>query len=488
MDPQKYETVIGLEVHAQLRTKTKLFCGCSTEFGKTPNTLTCPVCLGLPGALPVLNAAAAEMAAKLALAVHARINLRSQFSRKNYFYPDLPKGYQITQYRYPIAEEGWLRIDGDGRPKKIGIERLNLEEDAGKSIHDGLPDSSEKTSLDFNRSGVPLLEIVGRPDLASSAEAAEFLQLLRATLQYLEICDGNMEEGSLRCDANLSLKEKGSSTMGVKTEIKNLNSFRFLQKALDYEAERQAAEIESGRPVRQETRLWDPVRNRTWPMRSKEEAHDYRYFPEPDLPLLVLDENFIGKAKAALPELPQEKVERLIEAFRIPAYDANLLAQSRDLADYFERTATLSENPKAASNWIMREVLQYLHEHRIEINQFPIPAERLAGLIGLIDSGALTLAAAKDIVFPKMIATGKEASAIAVEEGLGQIADEEALKKTAREIVAAHPGPLKQYREGKRQVFGFFVGLMMKETKGRANPTLAHKILKEILDGDDGRS
>jgi aspartyl-tRNA(Asn)/glutamyl-tRNA(Gln) amidotransferase subunit B len=488
MDPQKYEVVIGLEVHAQLRTRTKLFCGCSTEFGKTPNTLTCPVCLGLPGALPVLNAAAVEMAVKLALAVHARINARSQFSRKNYFYPDLPKGYQITQYRYPIAEEGWLCIDDSGHPKKIWIERINLEEDAGKSIHDGLPDSSQKTSLDFNRSGVPLLEIVGRPDLASSAEAAEFLQFLRSTLQYLEICDGNMEEGSLRCDANLSLKERGSPTMGVKTEIKNLNSFRFLQKALDYEAERQAAEIAAGRPVRQETRLWDAVRSRTWPMRSKEEAHDYRYFPEPDLPLLVLDEDFIGKAKAALPELPQEKVERLIEAFEIPAFDANLLAQSRGLADYFERTATLSKNPKAASNWIMREVLQHLHEQRIEIDHFPIPAERLAGLIRLIDSDAVTLTAAKELVFPKMIASGKEASTIVVEEGLGQIADEEAIKKTARKIIAANPGPLSQYRQGKGQVFGFFVGLMMKETKGRVPPALAHKVLKEILDGDKGSS
>jgi aspartyl-tRNA(Asn)/glutamyl-tRNA(Gln) amidotransferase subunit B len=488
MDPQKYEAVIGLEVHAQLRTRTKLFCGCSTEFGKTPNTLTCPVCLGLPGALPVLNASAVAMAVKLALAVHARINPHSQFSRKNYFYPDLPKGYQITQYRYPIAEEGWLCIEGGGRPKKIGIERINLEEDAGKSIHDGLPDSSAKTSLDFNRSGVPLLEIVGRPDLASSSEAAEFLQHLRATLQYLEICDGNMEEGSLRCDANISLKAKGSPIMGVKTEIKNLNSFRFLQKALDYEAERQDAEIEAGRSIRQETRLWDPVRGRTWPMRSKEEAHDYRYFPEPDLPLLVLDENFIQKAKAELPELPQDKVERLIGTYSIPAYDAGLLAQSRGLADYFERAATFSENPKAVSNWIMREVLQYLHEHRIEINQFPIPAERLAGLIRLIDSGGLTLAAAKDIVFPKMIAGGKEASAIAAEEGLGQIADEEALKKTARAIAAANPGPLKQYREGKGQVFGFFVGLLMKKTKGRVPPALAHKIVKEILDGDRGSS
>jgi aspartyl-tRNA(Asn)/glutamyl-tRNA(Gln) amidotransferase subunit B len=486
MDPQKYETVIGLEIHAQLRTKTKLFCGCSTEFGKTPNSLTCAVCLGLPGALPVLNAEAAAMAVKLALAVHARIRPCSQFSRKNYFYPDLPKGYQITQYRYPLAEDGWLHIDGGGLAKRIGIERINLEEDAGKSIHDGFPDSEEKTSLDFNRSGVPLIEIVGRPDLASPSEAVEFLQTLRTTLQYLDICDGNMEEGSLRCDANISVKKKGSSSMGVKAEIKNLNSFRFLQKALDYEVERQVGEIEAGGTVRQETRLWDATRNRTSPMRSKEEAHDYRYFPEPDLPLLVLDEEFIRRAKASLPELPREKVERLVETFKIPAYDAGLLAQSRGLADYFERTATVSQNPKQASNWIMREVLQYLHEHRIEISQFPVSAERLAGLIRLVDSGALTLTAAKETVFPKMIAVQADASVIVKEEVLGQIVDEEALKKVAREIIAAHPGPLKQYREGKLQVFGFFVGLMMKETKGRANPDLVHEILKKMLEGDKG--
>jgi aspartyl-tRNA(Asn)/glutamyl-tRNA(Gln) amidotransferase subunit B len=484
MDPQKYEVVIGLEIHAQLRTKTKLFCGCSTEFGKTPNTLTCPVCLGLPGALPVLNAEAAAMAVKLALAVHARVNRRSQFSRKNYFYPDLPKGYQITQYRFPLAEDGWLQIDAGGRPKKIGVERIHLEEDAGKSIHDGLPDSGQKTSLDFNRSGVPLLEIVGRPDLTSSGEAVGFLQLLRTTLQYLEICDGNMEEGSLRCDSNLSLKIKGSSEMGVKTEVKNLNSFRSLQRALDYEAERQAAELEAGRTVHQETRLWDSVLNRTSPMRSKEEAHDYRYFPEPDLPLLDLDEDFIQRIKAALPELPQEKVERLMETYKIPAYDAGLLTQSRGLADYFERAATISQNPKQASNWIMRDVLQYLHEHRIEIDQFPIPAERLAGLIHLVDSGDLTLTAAKETVFPKMITSRKDASAIVAEEGLGQIADEKALHQTARAIIAANPGPLGQYRHGKKQVFGFFVGLLMKETKGRANAALATKILKEILEGD----
>ncbi len=486
MDPHKYEVVIGLEIHAQLQTRTKLFCGCSTAFGNVPNSLTCPVCLGLPGALPVLNAEAAAMAVKLGLAVHARINPRSQFSRKNYFYPDLPKGYQITQYRFPLAEDGWLRIEAGGLPKKIGIERINLEEDAGKSIHEGLPDSREKTSLDFNRSGIPLLEIVSRPDLRSSSEAVEFLQLLRTILQYLRICDGNMEEGSLRCDANLSLKERGRPAMGVKSEIKNLNSFRFLQKALDYEAERQAVELEGGRPVRQETRLWDALGNRTLPMRSKEEAHDYRYFPEPDLPLLVLDQSYIERARAALPELPQDKVERLVDAYKIPDYDANLLAQSPGLADYFERAAAHSQNPKAAANWIMREVLQYLHEHRLEIDQFTVSADSLGGLIRLVDQGILTLTAAKDIVFPKMITTGKEASAITEEEKLSQIDDEDALKITAAEIIAAHPGPLEQYRKGKRQVFGFFVGLIMKETKGRANAQLAHKILKEILDNGKG--
>jgi len=488
MDSLKYEAVIGLEIHAQLRTRTKLFCGCSTEFGKAPNSLTCPVCLGFPGALPVLNAEAVAMAIRLALALHARVHRRSQFSRKNYFYPDLPKGYQITQYRFPLAEDGWLQIDADGRSKRVGVDRIHLEEDAGKSIHDGLPDSSEKTSLDFNRSGIPLLEIVSRPDLASSAEAVALLQLIRTTLLYLDVCDGNMEQGSLRCDANISLKKSGSRGMGVKTEIKNLNSFRYLQKALDFEARRQAAELEAGRSVRHETRLWDAGQSRTMSMRSKEEAHDYRYFPEPDLPLLDLNEDFIRRQKAALPELPRDKASRLVETYEISAHEAGLLIQTRALADYFERATAVSQNPKQTAHWIVREVLQYLHEHHSEIDQFPISAERLAGLIRLVDSGALTLTAAKETVFPKMIAVQAEASVIVEEESLGQVFDEGALKKTAREVVAAHPGPLAQYRQGKKQVFGFFVGLLMKETKGRANAALATKILKEILDGDKAPS
>ncbi len=502
MRPQAFESVIGLEIHAQLLTRAKLFCGCSTAFGKSPNSLTCPVCLGLPGALPVLNKEAMVMAVKLALAIKAKVHRYSVFSRKNYFYPDLPKGYQITQYHFPIASEGYLTIEAEGKAKTVGIDRINLEEDAGKSIHDGMVDSSAKTYLDFNRSGIPLLEIVGKPDINSSSEAVDFLQLFRAILQYLEICDGNMEEGNLRCDANLSLRRKGSQELGVKVEIKNLNSFRFLQKALDYEVQRQSELISAGKPVLQETRLWDSKQDKTLPMRSKEEAHDYRYFPEPDLPPLVLSEELINKIKSTLPELPQEKIERFVREYKIPLYDAKVLTSAKALADYFENTAKASQNPKQASNWIMREVLQYLKEKNIDINNFPLAPENLAELIHKVDKKEITLTEAKEIVFPEMlkIALAPEikirvgdklaardylkvdVSSIVKEKGLGQIVDEGRIKEIILQIIEKNPKSFKQYSGGKVQVLGFFVGQVMKETKGSANPELVNRLLKEILD------
>jgi aspartyl-tRNA(Asn)/glutamyl-tRNA(Gln) amidotransferase subunit B len=502
MSSQIFEQVIGLEIHAQLLTKTKLFCGCSTSFGKSPNSLTCPVCLGLPGALPVFNKEAMVMAVKLALAIKARIHRHSVFSRKNYFYPDLPKGYQITQYHFPIATEGQLTIEGDGKAKTVGIDRINLEEDAGKSIHDGMADSSEKTYLDFNRSGIPLVEIVGKPDMNSSSEAVDFLQLFRTILQYLEICDGNMEEGNLRCDANLSLRQKGSQKLGVKVEIKNLNSFRFLQKALDYEFQRQTELVTAGKPVLQETRLWDSKRDKTLAMRSKEEAHDYRYFPEPDLPPLVISEELINESKDALPELPQEKIERFLKEYGIPLYEAKVLTSSRKLSDYFEKTAKASGNPDQSSKWILREVLQYLKENKIEIADFPLSPENLAELIIKVDKKEITLRAAKEEVFPEMLKRAiapeikirvhdkvdvrgyvkVDVSSIVKEKGLSQISDEGRIKEIILQIIEKNPKPFKQYSEGKVQVLGFFVGEVMRETKGSANPELVNKLLKEILE------
>ncbi len=483
MKTSSFESVIGLEIHAQLLTKTKLFCGCSTQYGNPPNSLTCPVCLGLPGALPVLNQEAVAMAVKLALAIKAQLNLRSVFSRKNYFYPDLPKGYQITQYHLPVAINGYLKIESNGTYKTIGIERINLEEDAGKSIHEGMPDSAQKTYLDFNRSGIPLLEIVGKPEINSPSEAVEFLQLFRTTLQYIEICDGNMEEGSLRCDANLSVRKKGSSKLGIKTEIKNLNSFRFLHKALEYEAQRQIALLEAGQSVSQETRLWDEKANKTRPMRTKEEAHDYRYFPEPDLPPLVISANFINKIKATLPEFPQEKRERFEQQYKLPAYDAKVLTSSRQLANYFEQTAKICQQPKQASHWIMREVLQFLKDSGITISEFPVSPQNLAELIMLVEKKEISLRTAKEEVFPEMIKTKQKATAIIKRKGLTQVSDEEQIKNIILRVTKDNPKPLKQYLGGKTQVAGFFVGQVMKETRGRANPQLVNKILRQILDG-----
>jgi len=491
-----YETVIGLEIHAQLLTKTKLFCRCSTEFGQTPNSLTCPVCLGLPGSLPVINREAVRMAIKLALALEARINLKSIFSRKNYFYPDLPKGYQITQYHLPIAENGRLFIEVNGIKKAVGIERINLEEDAGKSLHEGFPDSNEKTYLDFNRCGVPLLEIVGRPDLRSPEEAVEFVQNLRTLLQYLEICDGNMEEGSLRCDANLSVRPAGSTEFGTKTEIKNLNSFRFLARALEYEASRQIEALEKGEKIIQETRGWDATSGRTLPQRSKEEAHDYRYFPEPDLPPLLIPENWIKEIATSLPELPAAKMERFIRDYQLPAYDARILTGSRWLADYFESVARISGQPKQASNWIMREVLQYLNERNLPPERFPLPADSLAELIKLVENQTITITIAKEKVYPEMVRRCAQAGDLPAEEkkkisspnliieelGLKKIGDEQELQKVIDEVLRSHPGPVQQYLKGKVQVLGFLLGQVMKATRGQADPGKAQSLLKKSLD------
>jgi len=481
MKSQDYEPTIGLEIHAQLLTKTKLFCGCNSRYGNLPNSLTCSVCLGYPGALPVLNQEAVAMAVKLALAIKAKIHLKSIFSRKNYFYPDLPKGYQITQYHFPIATGGYLKIGENEKQKKIGIKQIQLEEDSGKSIHDGMPDSSEKTYLDFNRCGIPLLEIVGKPEISFPSEAVEFLQIFRTILKYLEICDGNMEEGSLRCDANLSIREKNSPYLGIKTEIKNLNSFKFLHKALEYETNRQIELIKSGKPILQETRFWDERENKTKAMRSKEEAHDYRYFPEPDLPPLIISEEFIRSIKKSLTELPQEKRERFIKEYNLPAYNSKILTESKALADYFEQTAKLSRKPKQASNWIMREVLQYLKDNDIEITEFTVSPEYLAELLILIDKKEISIRIAKEKIFPEMIRGNKKPSTIVREKSLGQISDKTQIKELVLKVIKKNPKPLKQYLNGKMQVLGFFVGQIMKETKGTANPQLVNKILKEVL-------
>jgi len=478
----KYETVIGLEIHAQLLTKTKLFCRCSTQFGLQPNSQTCPVCLGLPGSLPVINREAVRMAIKLALALQARINLKSIFSRKNYFYPDLPKGYQITQYKLPVAEGGELLIESEGQDKVIHLERLHLEEDAGKSLHEGFPDSAEKTYLDFNRCGVPLIEIVTRPEMNTAGEAVEFVQNLRTLLQYLEICDGNMEEGSLRCDANLSIRLQGSDQPGIKTEVKNINSFRFLARALDYEAKRQIELLERGERIIKETRGWDTASGRTISQRSKEEAHDYRYFPEPDLPPLVISDGWIKEIAAELPELPQTKIERFIRDYGLAADEARILVSSRALADYYEALARDSGTPRQAANWIKREVLQFLKENNLKINDFPLQPASLAELIKLVEAREITMTIAKEQVFPEMLNTGKEARTIIEEKGLKPIAEDNTLLLIINQVIEENPQPVQQYLGGKTQVLGYLLGQVMKATKGQASPEKARSLLQAALD------
>jgi aspartyl-tRNA(Asn)/glutamyl-tRNA(Gln) amidotransferase subunit B len=476
-----FEPVIGLEIHAQLRTASKIFCGCSTAFGAPPNTHVCPVCLGFPGALPVLNRAAVDLAIRAGLALNCHINETSIFARKNYFYPDLPKGYQISQYERPLATAGTLEYQAADGPKRVGITRVHMEEDAGKSLHEGFSDSDRKTYVDFNRSSVPLIEIVSEPDLRSAADAAEFFGRLRAILVWLEVNDGNMEEGSLRCDANVSVRPRGSSTLGTKAEVKNLNSFRFLQKALEFEIERQIEVLESGGRVRQETRLWDSAAGVTVSMRSKEEAHDYRYFPEPDLPPLTLDHARIAAIRAGMPELPDARRRRFVEQLGLPEYDAAQLTQSRALADYLEAAIRAGAPAKTVSNWMMGELTRALKDSGRDISQSPVSPERLAGLLMLIEKGMISGAIAKG-VFEKMFNSARSADEIVSAEGLTQIDDEAHIQELIAQVMRANPDAVKGYRAGKTSTFGFLVGQVMKAASGKANPKRVNESLKRALD------
>ena len=475
-----YEAVIGLEIHAQLQTQTKIFCGCSTAFGAPPNSHTCPVCLGLPGALPVLNTVAVDHAIKAALALGCAIQAESVFARKNYFYPDLPKGYQISQYEKPIALGGSLDVTVDGKSSRVALTRIHMEEDAGKQLHEGFVDSDRRTYVDYNRSGVPLIEIVSEPDLRSAAQAAEFFARLRDILVWLGVNDGNMEEGSLRCDANVSVRPVGQQALGTKAEVKNVNSFRYLEKAIAYEIDRQIDLVESGGKVVQETRLFDSTTGTTHSMRSKEEAHDYRYFPEPDLPPLVVDEARVARVRETMAELPAARRQRFVADYGIPDYDAGVLTQAAALADYFEAVAR-QVSPKAASNWIMGELLRALNDRGQSIADVPLTPAALAGLIQLIEQGTISSSIAKD-VFGKMYASGRSAADIVAAEGLAQNSDEGALLGIIHQVIAANADAIAQYRAGQTKSFGFLVGQVMKASGGKANPRLANQLLKSQLD------
>ena len=482
----EFETVIGLEIHAQLLTATKIFCGCSTKFGAEPNTALCPVCLGLPGALPVLNRRAVELATRAALALGCQVHPESIFARKNYFYPDLPKGYQISQYDRPLATRGSIGFPADGRTVTVGITRVHMEEDAGKSLHDGFADASRFTHLDFNRSGVPLIEIVTEPDLRSAADAAEAFSRVREVLVAVGVNDGNMEEGSLRCDANVSVRPFGASAFGVKTELKNLNSFRHVQRAIEFEVARHEQARREGTPLVQETRLFDPATGRTTVMRTKEEADDYRYFPEPDLPPLTLDPVWIEEIRRALPELPAARRQRFVAQYHLPEYDAGVLTQSMALADYFERVAAGAGNPKAASNWVMGALTGKLNETRATIEESPLQAEALAELIVLIDKGTVTGPIAKE-VFEKMYGSGRRAAEIVEAEGLAKIDDQDAIDRIVAEVLEKHAGPVADYRAGKTKAFGFIIGQVMKATAGKADPARVNESVRRVLGDPAGK-
>jgi aspartyl-tRNA(Asn)/glutamyl-tRNA(Gln) amidotransferase subunit B len=476
----KYEPVIGLEVHVQLATRTKIFCGCPTSFGAPPNTNVCPVCLALPGALPVLSRQAVELGIEASIALHCTVNPKSIFARKNYFYPDLPKGYQISQYDQPLAEHGFVEIEVEGRRKRIGITRVHMEDDAGKSIHDGFKDSSKFTYVDLNRSGTPLIEIVTEPDIRSSEEAFAFLTELKQILQYIEVSSCDMEKGHLRCDANVSVRLHGAERFGTKAEVKNLNSFRFLRMALDHEIERQVELVESGGRVTQETRLFNVETGETVSMRSKENAHDYRYFPEPDLVPLRVSEAWMARIRERMPELPSARRQRFIAEHSLTEYNAGVLTATRATGDYFEKVAAVSGDARAAANWVMGDLAALLKEQGKEISESPISAENLGGLIKMIAQGKISGKIAKEIL-PKMLASGDTAEAIAEREGLQQISDTGALEKIVDEVIAANPKQVEQYRGGKQAVIGFLVGQVMKASRGQADPAAVNALLKGRL-------
>ncbi len=478
----KYEAVIGLEVHAQLLTESKIFCGCSTRFGEAPNSQTCPVCLGMPGVLPVLNKKAVEYAIRTALALHCTIAPHCRFARKNYFYPDLPKDYQISQYELPLATGGFEETTDHGQVRRVRIRRIHLEEDAGKLVHAGTMDQAEYSLVDFNRCGVPLIEMVTEPDFSTPEEAAEFLKQFRATLQYLGVSQGNMEEGNLRCDANVSVRPVGSSDFGVKTEVKNMNSFRNVQRALEYEIQRQVALLRSGQPIIQETRLWDAEQEITLPMRGKEEAHDYRYFPEPDLVPLEITPTWIEAIAADLPELPAERRRRFVQAYGLPEYDAAVLTTSKALAEYFEECAQLHRDTKLVSNWIMSELLGYLNREGKEITESPIGPTQLAALLKLIQEEVISGKIAKT-VFEEMYQSGRDPETIVQEKGLVQISDREELSRVVDEVLAQNPGPVSDFRGGKEKALAALVGAVMRATRGKANPQLINDLLREKLAG-----
>jgi aspartyl-tRNA(Asn)/glutamyl-tRNA(Gln) amidotransferase subunit B len=476
----KYEPVIGLEVHVQLLTRTKIFCGCSTRFGDPPNTNVCPVCLGLPGTLPVLNKRAVEMAMRASLALNCSVHEHSRFSRKNYFYPDLPKGYQISQYELPLATGGWLEIEVAGAKKRIGITRLHLEEDAAKNLHEGFSQSAQKAYIDYNRCGTPLVEIVSEPDIRTPEEAYAYLTTLRQIMLYTGVSDCNMEEGSLRCDANVSVRPRGSKEFGTKVEVKNLNSFRYLQKALEYEIERHIGVLESGGRISQETRLWNQAEGHTVSMRSKERAHDYRYFPEPDLLPVHVGAAWREEVRRTLPELPEAKRARFVTSFGITSYDAEVLTGTRELADYFESVVKAGAPGKAAANWIQTELLGRLNDAGKEIDASPVSPAALAELVKLVESGQITGAIGKK-VFATMFESGRSAAEIVAAEGLGAQVSDAAIQQAAREVIEKNPENVAKFKAGNEGVFKFFVGQVMRATRGQANPQAVNDILRKLL-------